>query len=134
MLNMPEHSKPRRTHIKSKSGCKTCRIRRVRCDEFKPECINCRRLNLHCGFRDVQTTASQSSRRLERSMQVDAPLKPSLEQLQDFAYRDRYFYAHLTNMIDDLQRGDSHLLAFPTTLLPEYVLQPPSASQSLADT
>lgn len=52
-------------------------------------------------------------------MQVDAPLKPSLEQLQDFAYRDRYFYAHLTSMIDELQRKDSHLLAFPTTLLPE---------------
>lgn len=62
-------------------------------------------------------------------MQVDAPLKPSLAQLQDFAYRDRYFYAHLTSMIDGLQRKESHLLAFPTTLLPEYVLQPRSGLQ-----
>ncbi|KAJ5552051.1 hypothetical protein N7535_000002 [Penicillium sp. DV-2018c] len=30
-------------------GCVTCKQRRVRCDEAKPECQACHRLKLHCG-------------------------------------------------------------------------------------
>lgn len=33
-------------------GCLTCKLRRVKCDETKPECRVCRRLHLHCeGYR-----------------------------------------------------------------------------------
>ncbi|KAH8831081.1 hypothetical protein DL96DRAFT_1586413 [Flagelloscypha sp. PMI_526] len=38
----------RKTHRKSKTGCKTCRQRRVRCDEDKPTCFNCRRRGVTC--------------------------------------------------------------------------------------
>ena len=33
---------------RSKSGCVTCRARKVRCDERRPVCLNCERLNLPC--------------------------------------------------------------------------------------
>ncbi|KAH6691184.1 hypothetical protein BKA61DRAFT_742571 [Leptodontidium sp. MPI-SDFR-AT-0119] len=33
--------KVRATHTKSKTGCRTCKIRRVKCDESRPSCKNC---------------------------------------------------------------------------------------------
>ncbi|KAF5007869.1 hypothetical protein FDECE_5784 [Fusarium decemcellulare] len=36
---------------RSKNGCNTCRIRKVRCDEQHPRCSRCERLNLECRWR-----------------------------------------------------------------------------------
>ncbi|KAK0641729.1 fungal-specific transcription factor domain-containing protein [Cercophora newfieldiana] len=33
---------------KSRSGCRTCKLRRLRCDETKPSCRNCTQKNLEC--------------------------------------------------------------------------------------
>lgn len=38
----------KRWHAKVRSGCKTCRVRRVKCDEAKPECARCSRRDLTC--------------------------------------------------------------------------------------
>ncbi|KAH6644280.1 hypothetical protein C7974DRAFT_17902 [Boeremia exigua] len=35
-------------HRKSRNGCSTCRVRRVKCDEEKPSCSNCRRKDSNC--------------------------------------------------------------------------------------
>lgn len=40
----------RRPHSKSRHGCKTCKRRRVKCDETHPICNNCKHLNLECSF------------------------------------------------------------------------------------
>ncbi|KAH8707658.1 hypothetical protein GQ44DRAFT_752829 [Phaeosphaeriaceae sp. PMI808] len=40
----------RRPHRKSRFGCKNCKIRRVKCDERKPECTNCRHRQIRCNF------------------------------------------------------------------------------------
>ncbi|ESK84140.1 c6 transcription [Moniliophthora roreri MCA 2997] len=37
-----------RFHTKSRSGCLTCRKRRIKCDETKPVCKKCYRRNLEC--------------------------------------------------------------------------------------
>ncbi|ESK84142.1 c6 transcription [Moniliophthora roreri MCA 2997] len=37
-----------RFHTKSRSGCLTCRKRRIKCDETKPVCRKCYRRNLEC--------------------------------------------------------------------------------------
>ncbi|TEA21623.1 Transcriptional regulatory protein moc3 [Colletotrichum sidae] len=34
---------------RNRTGCVTCRARRLRCDETKPNCHNCTRLNIDCG-------------------------------------------------------------------------------------
>lgn len=46
---------------RSKSGCATCRARKVRCDERTPVCRNCERLALPCanGTDQIQTPAQQ---------------------------------------------------------------------------
>ncbi|KAL4940223.1 hypothetical protein BDV06DRAFT_23920 [Aspergillus oleicola] len=39
---MDRHApRPRASHIKVRTGCITCKIRRVKCDEAKPECRRC---------------------------------------------------------------------------------------------
>ncbi|KAH8824136.1 hypothetical protein DL96DRAFT_248126 [Flagelloscypha sp. PMI_526] len=38
----------RKKHKKTRTGCKTCRQRRVRCDEDKPTCFNCQRREVAC--------------------------------------------------------------------------------------
>ncbi|KAK9387811.1 hypothetical protein V1515DRAFT_600346 [Lipomyces mesembrius] len=45
----------RRPHRKSRTGCRTCKKRRVKCDEVHPRCANCSHLGLTCSF---QTAAS----------------------------------------------------------------------------
>lgn len=38
---------------KVKSGCKTCKIRRVKCDEGKPTCYRCKKFGIACdGYGD----------------------------------------------------------------------------------
>ncbi|KAI8624408.1 hypothetical protein F5Y19DRAFT_480694 [Xylariaceae sp. FL1651] len=40
----------RRSHRKTRSGCRTCKTRKIKCDEKKPACGNCIRHNVECGF------------------------------------------------------------------------------------
>ncbi|KAI0024850.1 hypothetical protein F4780DRAFT_479953 [Xylariomycetidae sp. FL0641] len=43
----------RRSHPKSRTGCKTCKARKIKCDEQKPACGNCIKHNVDCDFRAV---------------------------------------------------------------------------------
>ncbi|CAK4030946.1 Sterol uptake control 2 [Lecanosticta acicola] len=43
----------RRPHKKTRHGCSTCKARRVRCDEEKPVCRNCKRGNRECSYSQV---------------------------------------------------------------------------------
>ncbi|KAK7547190.1 hypothetical protein IWX46DRAFT_580643 [Phyllosticta citricarpa] len=40
----------RRSHRKSRTGCGNCKTRRIKCDETKPECINCSKHDLRCDY------------------------------------------------------------------------------------
>jgi hypothetical protein len=40
----------RKSNARSRTGCVTCRNRRVRCDEQRPICSNCDAAGLSCGF------------------------------------------------------------------------------------
>ncbi|KAK2051492.1 hypothetical protein LY76DRAFT_528512, partial [Colletotrichum caudatum] len=41
-------TKFRRNFPRSKEGCLTCRTRRKKCDEVKPDCTMCRRSGREC--------------------------------------------------------------------------------------
>ncbi|GAB1728393.1 hypothetical protein NU195Hw_Modified_88t2 [Hortaea werneckii] len=45
---------------RSKTGCLTCRRRKVRCNEQRPRCGHCERLNLQCLWRPVQANRDSS--------------------------------------------------------------------------
>ncbi|KAI8951143.1 hypothetical protein F4801DRAFT_589844 [Xylaria longipes] len=40
----------RRSHTKSRLGCKECKRRKVKCDERRPSCFNCTRHGVTCSF------------------------------------------------------------------------------------
>ncbi|KAG7196190.1 uncharacterized protein KQ657_000202 [Scheffersomyces spartinae] len=40
----------RKFHLKSRSGCSTCKKRRVKCDETKPICKRCEKTKIACGY------------------------------------------------------------------------------------
>ncbi|KAH8831080.1 hypothetical protein DL96DRAFT_807635 [Flagelloscypha sp. PMI_526] len=50
----------RKKHRKTRTGCKTCRQRRVRCDEDKPTCFNCRRREVVCLWDENVSMSSPS--------------------------------------------------------------------------
>ncbi|KAL6899954.1 hypothetical protein GGI43DRAFT_405911 [Trichoderma evansii] len=55
-------------HKKTRTGCQRCRARRVKCDEARPICNNCTRLDLECEYahssppkKNSETNSAQSS-------------------------------------------------------------------------
>ncbi|KAJ5446420.1 hypothetical protein N7491_002502 [Penicillium cf. griseofulvum] len=43
--------------VKSRSGCKTCKIRRVKCGEEKPICLRCSSTGRKCEYGDARTSS-----------------------------------------------------------------------------
>ncbi|KAI1330926.1 hypothetical protein F5Y16DRAFT_319511 [Xylariaceae sp. FL0255] len=41
---------PRRSHKKSRAGCKRCKARKIKCDEVHPRCGNCSKHGVPCDF------------------------------------------------------------------------------------
>ncbi|KUJ18778.1 uncharacterized protein LY89DRAFT_504603 [Mollisia scopiformis] len=46
----------RRPHRKTKTGCATCKKRKRKCDEQRPECENCIKHSLNCDYAPSQPT------------------------------------------------------------------------------
>ncbi|OGM46674.1 C6 transcription factor RosA-like protein [Aspergillus bombycis] len=57
----PGGGPPRKSHTKSRFGCKTCKRRHIRCDESFPQCRNCTKHNCRCDYMDVATVHDESS-------------------------------------------------------------------------
>ncbi|KAF5537619.1 C6 finger domain-containing protein [Fusarium mexicanum] len=55
-----------RSGPRSKNGCQTCRLRRVRCDEKRPMCGHCDRLKLVCNYQQGQIRPRRRQRQLEQ--------------------------------------------------------------------
>lgn len=41
---------PRRSHKKSRDGCRRCKTRKIKCDEVHPRCSNCTKHGVDCDF------------------------------------------------------------------------------------
>ncbi|KAK0648556.1 hypothetical protein B0T16DRAFT_326522 [Cercophora newfieldiana] len=53
---------PRKAHRKSRTGCATCKSRKVKCDERHPACLNCITHGVKCPFLTVKQSTSASTR------------------------------------------------------------------------
>ncbi|OJD34563.1 ubiquitin carboxyl-terminal hydrolase 2 [Diplodia corticola] len=51
----------RRSHTKSRKGCKTCKKRHIRCDETYPQCRNCTKHQVRCDYNDNPASAAPDS-------------------------------------------------------------------------
>ncbi|CAH0037103.1 unnamed protein product [Clonostachys rhizophaga] len=47
----------RKWHVKSRNGCDTCKMRKIKCDELHPECWNCIKKGLRCNFKPLRPMA-----------------------------------------------------------------------------
>ncbi|PSN71163.1 hypothetical protein BS50DRAFT_275798 [Corynespora cassiicola Philippines] len=64
----------KRPHRKVKSGCSTCKRRKIKCDEEKPQCSNCARYAAEC----VYPPASSSEGTRERAATARSSTTPPL--------------------------------------------------------
>ncbi|KAK3331348.1 hypothetical protein B0H66DRAFT_467804 [Apodospora peruviana] len=65
---LPEREfRPRRPHTKSRTGCKQCRARRIKCDEIKPRCTRCQKGDFACKYPEASPADEHFSER--RSLQ-----------------------------------------------------------------
>ncbi|KAF1850500.1 uncharacterized protein K460DRAFT_271541 [Cucurbitaria berberidis CBS 394.84] len=51
----------RKTHSKSRKGCSQCKQRHTKCNEARPRCANCIRLDIQCSWPTVPNTYSTPS-------------------------------------------------------------------------
>ncbi|KAK9465173.1 hypothetical protein V1512DRAFT_266484 [Lipomyces arxii] len=61
----------RRAHRKSRTGCRTCKRRRVKCDEVHPQCGNCAHLALPCSFQPPISIHEKVSTMARSSLGLD---------------------------------------------------------------
>ncbi|EFQ28899.1 hypothetical protein CGRA01v4_10357 [Colletotrichum graminicola] len=68
---------PRRSHKKSRAGCKRCKSRKIKCDEVHPRCGNCVKHGVPCDFEspdvldDILVAITPSSSTLSSNSPVD---------------------------------------------------------------
>lgn len=56
MLTVQATNRKKKFHHKTRSGCTTCRQRRVKCDETKPQCLKCQKVGQICrGYEPPKT-------------------------------------------------------------------------------
>ncbi|KAH6886334.1 C6 transcription factor [Thelonectria olida] len=82
---------PRLYHTKSKTGCKRCRARRVKCDEAWPTCGGCLRHQVDCTYDRLDSTgnaASPASTTSNSSSSKPKSRNPSLNEGRDRRYRE----------------------------------------------
>ncbi|CVL12461.1 hypothetical protein FPRO06_04853 [Fusarium proliferatum] len=98
-------SRPRRAyHHKVKTGCQTCRIRRVKCDQGKPVCVRCTSTGRTCdGYNPPPSSSSYSSStsaspspQLSNSIDACADLKLILPRQSPQEVRSYRFFLEVT--------------------------------------
>ncbi|KAF8457780.1 hypothetical protein BGX38DRAFT_1085975 [Terfezia claveryi] len=69
-------------HRRTRSGCYTCRARRVKCDETHPTCERCQKGGRDCNYPDLVPTAkSSASRKREKAAPREG--SSSLDELEE---------------------------------------------------
>lgn len=75
----PGGGPPRKSHTKSRNGCRTCKRRHIRCDETFPQCRNCTKHNCRCDYMDVQTTRDDSAQVQTSKTPLNLMMTPEID-------------------------------------------------------
>ncbi|KZL76080.1 C6 zinc finger domain protein, partial [Colletotrichum tofieldiae] len=82
--NWPHNSGPitRASKPKVRTGCVTCKRRRIKCDETKPSCQNCLKRRVTCeGYKLKSPNTSSQQTQLARLSSSSLPVEPSYQSL-----------------------------------------------------
>ncbi|KAK1634794.1 hypothetical protein BDP81DRAFT_53220 [Colletotrichum phormii] len=69
----------RRAHKKSRKGCGNCKLRRVKCDETKPRCVQCVSYGVTCSYAPTSVATALSVEvafKVDLSSSSPAPIRP----------------------------------------------------------
>ncbi|VUC27393.1 unnamed protein product [Clonostachys rosea] len=91
-------------HKKTRTGCQRCRMRR--CDEGKPICSNCKRLDLVCEFPRVAAVARDSSKHSDKQKHSESDLE-SVESESRRKLELELFYHYSTETAKSIAIGES---------------------------
>ncbi|KAI1143683.1 hypothetical protein F5Y05DRAFT_362116 [Hypoxylon sp. FL0543] len=84
MSSSPPPKSTRRPHAKTRTGCRVCKSRKVKCDETRPSCRNCVRRGIRCDFNAPVQPQAPSPQAVRASTghtsQVTSPAAASLHQ------------------------------------------------------
>ncbi|KAL4862816.1 fungal-specific transcription factor domain-containing protein [Aspergillus spectabilis] len=117
------YRRPRRppAHLRTKTGCLTCRRRRKKCDERRDTCENCARRWLTCIWPSPTATAASDDIQPDFSMPMLSPSPAGSPSIESIGIR-----------VADTKRGLSNVTHEPTTV-PSYAGVIPLASGSIFD-
>src|ERR1700761_9327607 len=87
------------TRTKSKTGCKTCKIRRVRCGEERPACRRCVATGRVCDGYGIWGGGGNKYEQRARPRQPQSPEDPVTEQLKPALTYLRTFHVHPTSAL-----------------------------------
>ncbi|KFY84860.1 hypothetical protein V500_08923 [Pseudogymnoascus sp. VKM F-4518 (FW-2643)] len=99
---------------KSKGGCATCRSRRVKCDEGRPECIRCVKAKLTCGGYNLVKARSRKYNRHSVSFK-HALIKPKTLSLQQDAASSLASQAPSSTFLGESEIENSYFRYFQET-------------------
>ncbi|KAH8680582.1 hypothetical protein BX600DRAFT_444736 [Xylariales sp. PMI_506] len=97
-------------HVKSRKGCKNCKLRRVKCDEVKPQCTNCSRRGEEC----LVVGVTQDGRHANRTRTVPQGSSLPCVAASTTTRRDDY---HSPDVQIDSPRAAAPSSSSPSTLL-----------------
>ncbi|KAF2671243.1 hypothetical protein BT63DRAFT_210969 [Microthyrium microscopicum] len=63
-LNSNNKSRTRRRHQKSRNGCNSCKQRRLKCDEKRPQCGQCQYRNSDCNYTIVPANQAKQAQKV----------------------------------------------------------------------
>ncbi|KAK5114534.1 hypothetical protein LTR62_002469 [Meristemomyces frigidus] len=106
------------SHVRSKTGCGTCRRRKKKCDEARPSCTNCEKNNVVCdGYEPRQHWRSGRTKSVTiRRSSIPTEL-PMLVEGVDGSI-DRMFFHHFTAQLGNVLSLTDHHNPFLEIIVP----------------
>ncbi|PNS17385.1 hypothetical protein CAC42_7068 [Sphaceloma murrayae] len=87
----------RRSHTKSRKGCKTCKRRHIRCDESFPQCRNCTKHHVRCDYMDATTPEADAMTTASSEHASTSPTPiPTSDDNISFQHRPDSVYSDLS--------------------------------------
>ncbi|KAF1954715.1 hypothetical protein CC80DRAFT_114197 [Byssothecium circinans] len=132
----------RRSHTKSRKGCKTCKKRHIRCDETFPQCRNCTKHQVRCDYMDSPTAMIPESPKSPQhpnllwTPEIDATVE-LWRQTGEFPFPDLRVYRqpkwrafpktdlrlvhHLASISNEMFRNQTSNLTLWTDMMPKFL-------------
>ncbi|KAK3067603.1 hypothetical protein LTR53_015436 [Teratosphaeriaceae sp. CCFEE 6253] len=112
----PLSEQKKASHVRSKTGCGTCRVRKKKCDESRPSCTNCEKNNVICdGYAPWQPWRGKSQSLSVRSA-VPAALPMLVEGVDGTV--DQMFFHHFTAQVGKVLSLTDHQNPFLEIIVP----------------